>query len=1244
MAAAALVSCQRERDDMGHRSGHLLIATIESGETKTMLTPAGDDVYYVLWSEGDQIGVFTDDSQQLNTYDLSEGAGTKKGSFKGNGQGSKYLAYFPASGVLSRNGADIEIVLPSTQAFKDGTFASGSFPMAAAGTSSNLTFHNLCSILHLSVTGHHYLDSIAFLPKDKSMKVSGRGSVTPESFSLTMSAQGSDRVSLVTSGVGLNEESPMDFYLVIPPGTYKGGFTVRFYAGSSYMDKSFNEDFTFVRSQIHTAGRVQYKQEGGVDISEALEGKGTKEDPFKVSSLEDLLLMQAAVNAGGFIKSTSGEEVEAKAASYRLTCDIDLSPVCSKESGKSWKPIGDGSDMNWPPVGTFDGNFYGDGHKITNLYVNEEWGRWGLFGMTYYGGVISNLSVSGSITSVGLAGLVAATAYGEIIGCKAEGEVNVTSAGGIVGCSYTNVLSCVNYASINGEYAGGIAYSGMPYLVRDCINEGSISGAEYAGGIIAFLQYGGYPPPKNNFEGCVMDCVNYGSVSSDKYAGGIAGHAWQGAFIFNSINYGDVNGGQFVGGITGALENYNAWDHSANIGNCVNAGVVTANGTEYIGGICGYNQGEDSVNGYYASEVTQNYWLWDESKNLGLQKGIGVDEGKSSKLFPLTEAEMKGAQTSVALLGTYTTVLDALNSWANKHASDFSFPFMGWEYDADENLVFTGLDAVRPGEDQEWIKVSKSLIELSSYAQEFEITVTSKYDFSIRLPEWVSQKDEEVVSYAHTFVFSVSANEGESSRSGDIVFTNTDGQSVSVKLEQSSPYLRVMPESLPFVADGDTKRIAVASSVRWKASCAEDWCTISPDKGEANGTIFITVIPNTDGNARDAMVKVISEDGTLVSEVSVHQYGKHPQMTVSSLNVTLASQGDRARVTVLSNVDWKVTSSQEWCLITPESGSGDGIVTVSAGGNESEKARSAEVLISSADGSFEYKVSVVQSGKVDEGEQGDWKTQPFHHQSLAMCFTATWCGYCPMMHNAIDEVQQKYPDKLQHLALHTSGSNLVFSQNGALENLYGITGFPMGVVDGRVLINNYSVVSNTVTTIENAMLQTEQNYETITGMAIGSKISGQSVSVDVKAYLKSAGKYKITVLLVEDSILDEQSDNVDGDHSSYVHDDVARMSLTDVLGDAFSVSDDFSVKDFHYEVSVPADYVLQNMRVFAYIYAEFGDKPVIQSSSNYGDYYIDNCATTPLGINLSLALEGGGSGGTGGGGNEGINPGDDIIM
>ena len=102
------------------------------------------------------------------------------------------------------------------------------------------------------------------------------------------------------------------------------------------------------------------------------------------------------------------------------------------------------------------------------------------------------------------------------------------------------------------------------------------------------------------------------------------------------------------------------------------------------------------------------------------------------------------------------------------------------------------------------------------------------------------------------------------------------------------------------------------------------------------------------------------------------------------------------------------------------------------------------------------------------------------------------------------------------------------------------------------------------------------------------------------------------------------------------------MSLTDVDGDAFSISEDFQVKPFRYSVSVPAAYVLENLRVLVYIQRTFGSDPVNQSGG-YGSYFVDNVGTAPVGGYLRLALKGGG-GGTGGGNNEGITPGDDINL
>ena len=268
----------------------------------------------------------------------------------------------------------------------------------------------------------------------------------------------------------------------------------------------------------------------------------------------------------------------------------------------------------------------------------------------------------------------------------------------------------------------------------------------------------------------------------------------------------------------------------------------------------------------------------------------------------------------------------------------------------------------------------------------------------------------------------------------------------------------------------------------------------------------------------------------------------------------------------------------------------------------------------------------------DEQDEEDWKTYPFHHQSLIMRFTGTWCGWCPYMNKAVSIAQEQYPGKLQHVALHYDG-DLHCADAVPLVQQYGINAFPTGIVDGRALVGNTADPAVTAQNLIAAFLETEQNYPVVTGTAISSTVNGREVSIDVKAYLKKGDNYKITVLLLEDAIVNPQS----GASDDYVHDCVARMAVTQARGEAFSVSNDQSEKTFHYNVTVPTAYVLDNMRVLVYIQRSYGEQPVIRSSSSYGDFYVDNCATAALGVSQSVELEY-----TGEGGNEGIQPGGDI--
>ena len=107
------------------------------------------------------------------------------------------------------------------------------------------------------------------------------------------------------------------------------------------------------------------------------------------------------------------------------------------------------------------------------------------------------------------------------------------------------------------------------------------------------------------------------------------------------------------------------------------------------------------------------------------------------------------------------------------------------------------------------------------------------------------------------------------------------------------------------------------------------------------------------------------------------------------------------------------------------------------------------------------------------------------------------------------------------------------------------------------------------------------------------------------------------------------------------------MALTDVLGENFTVEADYTVTPFHFSATIPSSYVPEGMRALVYVQESYGSRQKVRTA-DYGDYYIDNCATVNLGDELRLALEGdgggGSSGGGGGNGNEGIVPGDDINL
>ena len=712
--ACCLFSCRTLAPEEAAPCGNVLSATFEAmPASRTNLSAAGSNVYKVLWTKDDRISVFPDDQENSCLYYLTEGEGTTKGTFAGYGAGSRYIAYYPGEGELTRIGdSGLAINFPEEQVYASGTFADNVCPMVASGTGGQLTFRNLASILKISLTGRQSITKVVFRPNDKSIKVSGPASVSvadPANPVLTVGPDGTDSLYINAGYVNLTEENATDFYLLVPPRTYKGGFTVRICTASGYMDKVYKSDFTFERSRVHEATPVKVKLTNGVDASENLEGLGTPSQPFKIASLSDLLLVQATVNQpGGNIKAKSGGSVPASSASYLLTADVDLSPACSKASGISWNPIG--SD-----VLPFTGNFDGGGHKISNLYINApEITFQGFFGNTE--GEISNLKLDGVIENAGdICGLLTAYNYGVIRNCETSGSVYAHGklVGGTAGIC-NKIYACSNHADVRvpfyKRWIGGIA--GEAQEIYDCFNDGALRGDYTVGGICSTC-YGiisgctnqgiidargkGCGGIVGHAEGPVVNCINNGRVQAGETGGGIAGE-FIGPVMANCYNSGVL----FVrsktgGGLVGWLGDINNGICVCEIKNCVTTGDYTTYDVIYnysynpgkeIGALCGATIGKKRGKDYLGNDfmdctVEYSYWLYDKDAGLGIEIPIATEEGTSSNIFLLNQARMKGADTGQALYKTQTKVVDALNAWVadNPVLPGSDIKLKEWKYD-----------------------------------------------------------------------------------------------------------------------------------------------------------------------------------------------------------------------------------------------------------------------------------------------------------------------------------------------------------------------------------------------------------------------------------------------------------------------------------------------------------------------------------------------------------------------------------
>ena len=107
---------------------------------------------------------------------------------------------------------------------------------------------------------------------------------------------------------------------------------------------------------------------------------------------------------------------------------------------------------------------------------------------------------------------------------------------------------------------------------------------------------------------------------------------------------------------------------------------------------------------------------------------------------------------------------------------------------------------------------------------------------------------------------------------------------LTITQPKSTEYVRLSPSSLPtFSNAGGYQDITITSNTTWNVSASKDWVKCSVDKDGKNGSVRITVDPNTDKDEREAVVEFKGE--VVVEKLTIMQEG-NTATTFSVLQIT----------------------------------------------------------------------------------------------------------------------------------------------------------------------------------------------------------------------------------------------------------------------------------------------------------------------------------------------------------------------
>ena len=592
-AFAAIVSvafsCVREEIEAPAPSGEKFTLEVSlEPQLKTTLGPSdGSGERKVYWSNGDKIAINGVASEPLSGLaDETQSTLFTFGETESAMISTPYNVVYPASLVTVSNYNNV--TLPDVQTYKAGGFADGMSPMAGySSDGSSLSLKHLCAVLHISVKRSAEAtadtDNIAAVRfKGKAgEQVCGSFAIDYSNATLTgNSTADADKEVRVVKSLATSISTAVEYYLVVPAGTYTSGFEVIVQdANSHIMTKSKSASTTLVAGKVYNMAEFDFVPSG-------------TETGIEIASAEDLIAFATAYN---------NKEYEALGSSLVATVTQDITfNATTSTAFNATGGIGTADDGNGG-TNYFNGVFDGKGYTISGYT-----GSVPLFAYTGSDGRVRNTVVAADSDKI-IASDNTETLFGAFVGYHKGLLENCVSNADI---TFSNI-------GTKGHFYGGLVGRNHGGRIKNCTMNGDVicpaeislsTAADQAGiGGIAGRSNGTSSIIENcHFNGniTISNADTYGGIFGVKgsvfWIGGIVGHLQEGSVVGCDTQVGktmDMRGtfNAKAGGIVGFTE----IEKPSSIIGCTNNMTITfaSNGGRSvitpttIGGVVGYGAG-----------------------------------------------------------------------------------------------------------------------------------------------------------------------------------------------------------------------------------------------------------------------------------------------------------------------------------------------------------------------------------------------------------------------------------------------------------------------------------------------------------------------------------------------------------------------------------------------------------------------------------------------------------------------------